>query len=208
MEYNTEFENLERRRYYGLRIGDLVLNSWFDDKSPIYEVVGFSYTDNNKVYIKNIKTNEIGHNVAEWCKIIKKVDEDSRPLEFRALAPIRKDKKLTDKLDWYEGVFYDGNVVIYDTPHQSLQYLREVRVVSEYTGYTDSKENKIWDSSLLYCNEVFYKVVKFKGKAFELRPLNTDTDTRFLFSSHYKVEVVGDLYTSDEILNKIKKLNK
>lgn len=201
MEYNTEFENLERKRYYGLRIGDLVLDSWLDDRSPIYEVVGFSITDNNRVYIKNIKTNEVDNTVAEWCKIIKKVDEDSKPLEFRALASIRKDKKLTDKLDWYEGVFYNGNTVVCDTHHQGLQYLQEVRVVSEYTGYKDLKGNKIWDSSLLYCNKVFYKVIKYKGKAFELIPLNADIDTRFLYTSHNKVEVVGDLYTSLDILN-------
>lgn len=66
------FDNKNRTRYYGLRIGDIV-SSKFElfDNAEVIEYGGF---DNNRVFIKS-EDETIRSVVAEWCTIINKVED-------------------------------------------------------------------------------------------------------------------------------------
>lgn len=66
------FDNKERRRYYGLRVGDIISCDFLDIKQA--EVVEYGFMDNNAVYVKeaNKKVRQV---VAEWCHIITKVED-------------------------------------------------------------------------------------------------------------------------------------
>jgi len=67
--------NIERKRYYGLRVGDKVIRDYDlgsgKDKT-VYTDFQYGFCDNNRVYLKSPK-GEIKMEVAEYCKIIKKV---------------------------------------------------------------------------------------------------------------------------------------
>lgn len=71
------FDNSERRRYYGLRVGDIVspkgLNGkeWHKGQSEVFE---YGFLDNNAVYIRADDGTETKW-VAEWCDIITKVED-------------------------------------------------------------------------------------------------------------------------------------
>lgn len=67
------FDNKERRRYYGLRVGDKVKESWCGTHIE-GEVVEYGFMDNNSVMVKD-QNGEIRKCVAEWCEIIQRVDE-------------------------------------------------------------------------------------------------------------------------------------
>jgi hypothetical protein len=71
----TNFENKERNRYYGLRIGDLVtINMGMSGSKPLNaEVIEYGFFDNNRVYLKLEDGSEISW-VAEWCTLITKVE--------------------------------------------------------------------------------------------------------------------------------------
>ncbi len=74
-----EFDNIDRNRYYGLRIGDLVSpknphgTEWYKGQAVVV-----AYTmDNNRVIIRATGCGtEIGW-TAEWCEILKKVDHST-----------------------------------------------------------------------------------------------------------------------------------
>lgn len=70
-----EFDNKNRTRYYGLRIGDTVKLLYTQKKiEPIAEVIEYGFMDNNRVIVRledGTKTDW----VAEWCEIITKVEE-------------------------------------------------------------------------------------------------------------------------------------
>jgi hypothetical protein len=72
------FNNAERRRYYGLRIGDTVKLDFFnfkkEDKDTLAEVIGYGVMDNNKVYVR-LENDEERSYVAEWCTIVTKVED-------------------------------------------------------------------------------------------------------------------------------------
>ena len=71
-----EFDNVERRRYYGLRIGDTVevnIGSLIQIKE-LAEVIGYAFMDNNRVYVRMEDGTETSW-VAEWCTIITKVED-------------------------------------------------------------------------------------------------------------------------------------
>jgi hypothetical protein len=72
---SKEFTNEDRSRYYGLRVGDtvqLIFNGgvWKEGK-----VVEYGVMDNNAVYVQT-GNEEPQKCVAEWCKIIKRVEDD------------------------------------------------------------------------------------------------------------------------------------
>lgn len=69
-----DFTNEDRSRYYGLRIGDQVELRCFGKVCWKGEVVEYGMMDNNAVYVKNDK-GRVEKCVAEWCKIISKVDD-------------------------------------------------------------------------------------------------------------------------------------
>ncbi len=69
------FTNEDRRRYYGLRIGDTVkLKYSSGEKEETAEVTGYAAGDNNRVYV----TTESGEEtdwIAEWCDIMIRVED-------------------------------------------------------------------------------------------------------------------------------------
>ncbi|HMW11084.1 MAG TPA: hypothetical protein PJ987_11640 [Bacteroidia bacterium] len=71
------FDNSERKRYYGLRIGDIVSprfsgKEWYKGTA---EVIDYG-TDNNRVQIK-FKDGTITDWLAESCDIITKIEDRS-----------------------------------------------------------------------------------------------------------------------------------
>jgi hypothetical protein len=73
------FDNANRHRYYGLRIGDIV-DARGISGIPIYknvEVHEYSGFDNNRVVLKLASGNTCDW-VAEWCTIITKVEDRNK----------------------------------------------------------------------------------------------------------------------------------
>ncbi len=68
------FTNPDRTRYYGLREGDICKNA-FGHFPELVEVVSIASSDNNRVYVRKVGTDEVFGHVAEWLTIVKKVDE-------------------------------------------------------------------------------------------------------------------------------------
>jgi len=68
-----EFDNENRSRYYGLRVGDIVEQKAFGTSSK-GEVIGYGFLDNNRVYVR-LESGEETDFIAEWCEIIKKVED-------------------------------------------------------------------------------------------------------------------------------------
>jgi hypothetical protein len=69
-----KFDNQERRRYYGLRVGDTVELKYGPVKGMKAEVTAYCFGDNNRVYVRmedGTKTDW----VAEWCEIITKIED-------------------------------------------------------------------------------------------------------------------------------------
>ena len=73
-----DFDNKERRRYYGVRVGDTVTYDvpGIPVSDETYTVVGYGFMDNNCVYLKSNKDGSDLRAVAEYCRIVKKVDDD------------------------------------------------------------------------------------------------------------------------------------
>jgi hypothetical protein len=67
----STFDNSERRRYYGLRVGDIVKCKAYDIAQA--EVVAYGFLDNNSVIVQE-EGKEPRKVVAEWCDIITKID--------------------------------------------------------------------------------------------------------------------------------------
>ncbi len=98
------FDNADRNRYYGLRIGDIV-NVRGISGSIIYlnvEVYGYG-GDNNRVVIKLPSGNTMDW-VAEWCEIVTKVEDKTKSLE--------KNQKIIEKLarELSLGIDNTGNI--------------------------------------------------------------------------------------------------
>ncbi len=70
------FDNENRNRYYGLRVGDTVELGFGKDK-PKAEVIAYGFMDNNRVYVKLEDGSETDY-VAEWCKILIKVEDKQK----------------------------------------------------------------------------------------------------------------------------------
>ena len=73
---NCEYDNKNRFRYYGLRKGDIVLYHIPGTICSGEEYVVYEYgtMNNNQVYLKD-KDGNIGSFIAEFCEIVKKVDD-------------------------------------------------------------------------------------------------------------------------------------
>lgn len=70
-------KNCERRRYYGIRVGDIVSPKGIDGKEwhkGQSEVIEYGFMDNNAVYIRANDGTETKW-VAELCDIITKVED-------------------------------------------------------------------------------------------------------------------------------------
>jgi hypothetical protein len=73
------WDNEERRRYYGVRVGDTVRLSFMPGykhgEEPLAEVVEYGFLDNNRVYVKREGSDEVIDWVAEWCDVVVKVED-------------------------------------------------------------------------------------------------------------------------------------
>ena len=72
---SKEFTNENRNRYYGLRIGDIVMPLIIGSKKneKTATVVYYGIMDNNAVYLM-FENKEVKKWVAEWCDIIRKIE--------------------------------------------------------------------------------------------------------------------------------------
>ena len=68
----STFDNINRERYYGLRIGDLVFHH-YQESAGICEVIDYGL-DNNRVTVRAKDGTETDW-VAEWCDLVKKVED-------------------------------------------------------------------------------------------------------------------------------------
>lgn len=71
---NVEFDNVDRKRYYGIRKGDIVEQNFYGTKIK-GEVVGYGFLDNNAVYVDTYYSRGVTKFVAEWCTVITKVED-------------------------------------------------------------------------------------------------------------------------------------
>lgn len=69
------FDNENRSRYYGKRIGDTVNAKGLNGRSILNptEVVGYG-SDNNRILVKDEKGEPVDW-VAEWCDVLVKVED-------------------------------------------------------------------------------------------------------------------------------------
>lgn len=72
----TEFDNKDRHRYYGLRVGDLVqIRTGMQNKTMLNaEVISYGFLDNNRVILRLEDGKETDW-VAEWCTIVTRVED-------------------------------------------------------------------------------------------------------------------------------------
>jgi hypothetical protein len=68
------FDNEERRRYYGLRVGDIVRSKMYGFDNA--KVVEYGFLDNNSVIVR-VPGEADRDVVAEWCEIVTKVEDIS-----------------------------------------------------------------------------------------------------------------------------------
>ena len=72
--HTCEFNNWERNRYYGVRVGDEVEEHFGDRITTKGTVVDYGFMDNNAVFVER-EDGKVVSCVAEWCTIIKKVED-------------------------------------------------------------------------------------------------------------------------------------
>lgn len=111
------FDNAERRRYYGLRIGDIVSPKGINGKphTEDCEVIDYGFMDNNKVMLKSKDGKEFPW-VAEWCKIVTKV-EDIPPVKIIRQKP----RKWTNSDSWDEIMTRLDELENIELPYKSLR---------------------------------------------------------------------------------------
>ena len=68
------FDNIERRRYYGIRIGDEVEESFNNRITIKGTVVDYGFMDNNAVVVEDKNGKKLSC-VAEWLTITKKIED-------------------------------------------------------------------------------------------------------------------------------------
>jgi hypothetical protein len=79
---NKTFDNAERHRYYGLRVGDIV-NLRNIDSTVVYknvEVIAYGAGDNNRIEVRLVNGSTTDW-VAEWCDIVTKVEDRNINIE-------------------------------------------------------------------------------------------------------------------------------
>ena len=81
MNNNEVFDNKERTRYYGKRIGDIIEYPFPSNKRK-GKVIDYGVLDNNSLFVLFEGDTFPIKVVAEWCTILKKVENfetDSKP---------------------------------------------------------------------------------------------------------------------------------
>lgn len=85
------FTNSERRRYYGLRIGDVVQyhlrHQFADDPNRIViwtgNVIDWGFMDNNRVLVQWHHVRKPAYEVAEWLRIVVRVEDLQESVRVR-----------------------------------------------------------------------------------------------------------------------------
>lgn len=72
---NNGFENVDRTRYYGVRVGDRVQNNYNPGPILYGTVSKYENGDNNRVYVLWDGRTELSGEVAEWLIIIDKIED-------------------------------------------------------------------------------------------------------------------------------------
>jgi hypothetical protein len=120
------FDNENRTRYYGLRKGDIVnLNGM--NGAPGYqnaEVIDYGVMDNNRVFVRRENGEETDW-VAEWCKIVTKVEDripkvknlDLKNADFRKYYDTEQKRNY-----WVLGYFGGGPVGVVDAMRLGKEY--------------------------------------------------------------------------------------
>jgi hypothetical protein len=92
-----EFDNEDRTRYYGLRVGDIVgTYSVTGGKRPKAVVIGYGFLDNNRVTVRMEDGTERDE-VAEWCELITKVEDKFFLNGETVITPVGK--AVIEKID-------------------------------------------------------------------------------------------------------------
>ena len=124
------FTNEKRNRYYGLRIGDMVVPKGLNGvelKCGKCEVVEFALMDNNGVYLEPTNGDDKFPHVAEWCEMIKPVDGEEG---WKKLEPVK-----------YLGTFdVDETTNPYHDFTRENWVLHYVRIFGQYKG----EHHKFW----------------------------------------------------------------
>lgn len=70
------FDNVDRDRYYGLRVGDTVNLRGLDGKILFenVEVINYGFMDNNRVEVRLANDNTTDW-VAEWCEVVIRIED-------------------------------------------------------------------------------------------------------------------------------------
>jgi hypothetical protein len=126
------FDNVDRDRYYGLRVGDTVNLRGLDGKTLFEnaEVISYGFMDNNRITVKLANDNETNW-VAEWCEIVTRVEDKSpkrKNLDLKN-ADFRKYYNTTMKRNiWVLGYFGGGAVNVMDAMLLASEYSNETNV--------------------------------------------------------------------------------
>lgn len=67
----NKFDNKNRNRYYGLRIGDIVEVKTLSGTILKCKVIAYGFMDNNRVHLRKLWSRKVFSWTAEGCKIIK-----------------------------------------------------------------------------------------------------------------------------------------
>lgn len=125
--------------------------------------------------------------------------------------------KKVDNDEWVEGWivrptdYYGDKVARYfiidgtETQDYDIGYEYEVisDTVSEYTGFTDKNDNKIFEGDIVQKSDGTIWSIEFHNGAFQAKSVKnkyTNIYEDIIFSNLYKI--IGNIYDNPELLNK------
>ena len=74
--------NKERRRAYGLRIGDIVELTHYKEVKELAEVVAYGALDNNSIFVRSAEGNGMKRTTEE-CRLVTKVEDRAEALDWQ-----------------------------------------------------------------------------------------------------------------------------
>ena len=119
-------------------------------------------------------------------------------IRFRALAQV----KDTDRYDWFQDVWYDGETVLVDTKHRGILELKHPRCVTQYTGLDDKNGHGIYVGDIVKNEKVFdgVRVVMFNKLMHVSTQDSEGSDYMIMMLDLDTIEVVGNKYENKEML--------
>jgi len=126
-----------------------------------------------------------------------------REIKFRALAPVLKGKNK-GRLDWFYDVLTDGVSVYIDTRFMGLQYLKDWKALSRWTGYEDSNKKDIYEHDKIKVKtalgSIKTAVVKFELGCFLVFFDALTYEPLHEVINDCEVEVIGNIYEGKHLL--------